>query len=173
MTDSEAAVKRYYYAGGKKLGLDPDDDWVVVDTLAAGDDVNARLQAAQVEPSRLPGNLLMTSRAALAADDLGSLESAGALRPVFRRDQALMVPLPEVRVEFDSEQERAQVKSFVAGLKGAVSVTEDASDRLVLAPTSGNALDALELANEIYEHARPAASSVRFLQMTPSPRIKR
>ncbi|WP_258187292.1 hypothetical protein [Variovorax sp. WS11] len=43
----------------------------------------------------------------------------------------------------------------------------------MLKPASGRSTDALKAANEIYEQAHPAASSVRFLQFLARPDPKR
>ena len=77
--------------------------------------------------------------------------------------------MPEVRVEFESGQHAAALRALGES-KVPAEITNDAPDRLALRPRSGKGEDALDLANYIYEqHIRPAASSVRMLQIVPRP----
>ena len=76
--------------------------------------------------------------------------------------------MPEVRVEFESGQHAAALRALGES-KVPAEITNDAPDRLALRPRSGKGEDALDLANYIYEHIRPAASSVRMLQIVPKP----
>lgn len=163
-------MDNYYYAGGKKIALKRDDELVAFDQAAAASaGVDARGLDAASGVRRGPGGVLVAPRRSLGEPQVASLRKAGALFPVFRRDQAILVALPEVRVEFDDANQRNAVKALLASKADAVSVTQDASDLLVLRPCSGNADEALRLANQIYEDARPAASSVRFIQFVPRP----
>lgn len=165
-------MSRYYYAGGRRIALDADDAHVAIDerqasaaglTGSAGDD-RAR---------RLPGGVVLAERARVDDGCLADLRAAGAVRPVFRHGASLMVPLPEIRVEFDDEGQRAAVHDALARVPHAVTITSDLPERLVLAPSSGRSDDALDVANYLYEHARPAASAVRFVQIVPRPDVPR
>lgn len=163
-------MTRYYYAGGQRITLEEDDAHVAVDehrAVAAGlgastGDANAR---------RLPGGVVVAERECVSAAHLADLRDAGALRPVFRHGRALMVALPEIRVEFDSAVEQHAVHEALAHVPHAVVVESESADRLVLAPRSGGSDDALDVANYLYEHARPAASAVRFIQVMPRPGV--
>jgi hypothetical protein len=160
----------YYYAGGKKIALKRDDELVAFDEAAAASaGVDARRLDAASGVRRGPGGVLVAPRRSLGERQMASLRKANALLPVFRRDQAILVALPEVRVEFDDAKERKAVKALLASKADAVKVTQDADDLLVLRLSSGDGDDALTLANQIYERARPAASSVRFIQFVPRP----
>jgi hypothetical protein len=80
--------------------------------------------------------------------------------------------MPEVRVELEGDQHAAALDA-VAASKVAADVTDDTPERLSLRPRSGKGEDALDLANFIYEHARPAAASVRMVQVVPKPGVKK
>jgi hypothetical protein len=165
-------VARYYYAGGRRIELETDDEHVAVDEMrarAAG--LDAEVERASAGASRLPGGVVLTPRASLDEKRLASLRQADALRPVYRRDRAVVVALPEVRVEFDHPSQRRAVMDALANAPHRVTVSDETKDGLVLQPTSGSSDDALSLANYVYEHARPAAASVRFVQFVPKTRI--
>lgn len=159
-------MTRYYYAGGRRIEIEPDDQYVAVDekaAQAAGVPVEAGAGAAR----RLPGGVTVSPRSGLSQAGLERLSQAGALRPVYRRDRSVLVPLPEIRVEYDNAKQRAAVKAAIPGAPCEAEVSDESADGLVLRPTSGRSDDALALANYIYEQAHPAAASVRFVQFVP------
>lgn len=165
-------MKNYYYAGGRKIELETDDEHVAVDRAVA--------EAAGLAGSAIGGGVpdlrsgvVLSEKSSLDDKVLHALHSAGALRPVFRHDQAVLVALPEVRVEYDDLTQRNAVKRLLASTFDDVSISEETDDRLILKPRSGDARDALKMANDIFELAHPAASSVRFLQFIPKPGVKR
>lgn len=165
-------MTRYYYAGGQRIALEADDAHVAIDeqqasaaglTGSAGDD----------QARRLPGGVMLAERARVDDACLAELRAAGAVRPVFRHGASLMVPLPEIRVEFDDEGQRAAVHDALARVPHAVTIASDSPERLVLATTSGQSDDALDVANYLFERAKPAASAVRFVQIAPRPGVLR
>jgi hypothetical protein len=159
-------MSAYYYAAGQKVDLEPDEEHVAVDQAAAKEaGLDAKVSGTTV---RAGAGILVTSRSSLTPDTIQRLQEAGALQPVYRRDKAVVVAMPEVRVEFDTPDQRGRVMSLLNA--SDVSVTEDTTDRLVLRPVSGHGEDALNLANRIQEYANPAAVSVRFVQFVPKPK---
>lgn len=160
-------MRHYYYAGGDRIELEDDDEHVVVDTALAPVDLVTELALAS---SRMPGGMIVTPKSSLRATDLARLKQSGALHPIFRKGGALMVPMAEVRVEFDDESQRAAVLRVLKKSGQDVVVSDSSNDRVVFAPASGDPLDALDLANDIYESVHPNASSVRFVQVVPRPK---
>jgi len=163
----------YYYASGRRIELDSDDEHVAVDRGAAK---RAGLDEQLPSAKAAGGNasVVVASRSELDAETLASLRKAGAIQSVYRRDRAVMVPLPEVRVEFDSaEQRKAVLRLLAAGDLPQHTITENSDERIVIAPTSGLGDDALKIANEIHERAGPAAASARFIQIVPKPTARR
>lgn len=154
----------YYYAGGTRIALERDRQHVAVDSGSAPEALAKAALADATAAKHGPEGVVVARQADITPAHLAELRHAGALRPVFRRGGALLVPTPEVRVEMDGPAERAAVKAFLANSKRAVDVVEESDDRLTLRPVSGDAADALDTANAIYENAHPAMSSVRFLQ---------
>ena len=165
-------MENYYYAGGTKIELEADHDHVAVDRAVA-EAAGLGSSAIGAGPPDLRSGVVLAARSALGEKALADLHNVGALRPVFRRDQAVLVALPEIRVEYDDPTQRNAVKNFLASGRHDVSISEETDDRLVLKPRSGDAGDALKMANEIFEHAHPAASSVRFVQFVSKPGVKR
>jgi hypothetical protein len=162
----------YYYAAGRKIELEDDDQHVAVDQEAAQRAGLAKQVAESVQASG-PLGVVLAQRAALGRDTLDSLREAGALQPVYKRDRAVVVAMPEVRVEFDTPAQRRAVMSVLAKIRSPRhTIMEKSDERIVLRPASGSGEDALQMANEIYERARPAGASVRFIQFVPKPRLR-
>jgi hypothetical protein len=165
-------MTRYYYAGGKRRELEPATDRIAIDTRGAtaaglGDEVR-KLSAL----SKLPSGMVIVDPKSLAAGVRSRFETADATAPVYRSGSAFVVLLPEVRVEFDGEQRDATVRALDQSPVPA-EITDDTPERLSLRPRSGSAADALDLANYLHEHAHPAASSVRMLQVVPKRDVQR
>lgn len=167
-------MESYYYAGGKKVALEPDSEHVAVNQAAAE---AAGLDMGDLSSpggaTRLGAGVVLAQRSGVNAQALARLKKAHALLPVFRKDRAILVALPEVRVEFDNPSQRKAVMAVLSGALDNLTIAEDEKDRLVLRSKSGDAAEALVAANEIFERAHPAASSVRFVQFVPRPEVSR
>jgi hypothetical protein len=164
----------YYYASGRRIELDRDDEYVAIDRSAAK---RAGLDEQLPPDAKAAGatvSVVVAPRSELDAQTLASLRQAGAIQSVYRRDRAVMVPLPEVRAEFDSaEQRTAVLRVLDEGDLPPHTIKENSDERIVIAPASGLGDDALKIANEIYERASPAAASPRFIQIVPKPTVRR
>jgi hypothetical protein len=165
-------MSAYYYAAGQKVTLEPDEQHLAVDRNAAKEaGLDARIGATVVAAAvRAGADVLVTPRSSLTADMIKQLQDAGALQPVYKYNQATIVAMPEVRVEFDTPEQRQSVKDLLSSKTSDVEITEDTPDRMVLRPVSGRGEDALSLANRIHENASPAAVSPRFVQFVPRPK---
>lgn len=158
-----------YYAGGRKVELDLDEQYVAVDQRAAqAAGLAPAVEKASKDSPRQGGGVVLVERSALDKKTIAGLEDAKALHPVYRRDQAVVVALPEVRVEFDTPEQRRAVDELLAK-KGALppNVSQSTDVGLTVRPESGSGVDALKIANEIHEKAQDAAASVRFIQFVP------
>jgi hypothetical protein len=164
-----------YYAGGRKVEIDRDHSYVaVVSDVAKEAGLDAQVEVATKGSQRGGGGVLLVERDALDDKMLTSLRDVGALQPVYRNDQAVMVALPEVRVEFDTAEQRQAVIDVLADPRALPhKIVESTDDGLVVAPTSGKGEDALKLANDIQERGHPAAASVRFVQFVPKRETRR
>jgi len=165
----------YYYAGGRKIVLERDHNQVAVDQGAAE---RAGLGSTISDPdaplTKRGVGVTLTPRSSLTKTTLDRLQQAGALQPVYTREKATIVLLPEVRVEFDDAKQQQAVFDALADEDAPKhEIVEGSSDRLVVRPTSGNGDDALQLANYIYERAHPPAATVRLMQFVPKPETPR
>ena len=162
------SMTRHFYAGGERHVLEPAKEWLAIDTRAAvAAGLSGEITALPVG-SKLPGGIILVDRAECPGDLSARIDAAGAARPAYRSGRAVVVLMPEVRVEFDRSQ-HADALRALSESEVSAEITDDAPDRLALRPRSGKGEDALDLANYIYEHVRPAASSVRMLQVVPKP----
>lgn len=163
---------RYFYAGGERHELQPVEDRLAIDVRAASEaglgDVVRKVKSA----SRLPSGMTVIERASIDDATIERLNAAGVVQPVYRYGPSLVVLMPEVRVELEGAQHDDAVRAVAASVVDA-ELTDDTPERLSLRPLSGRGEDALDLANFIYEQARPASSTVRMLQIVPKPVTKR
>jgi hypothetical protein len=163
-----------YYAGGRKVELDRDEEYVaVVQEAAHRAGLDAQVETASKDSPRRGGGVVLAERSALGEKTIASLSDAGALQPVYRNNQAVMVALPEVRIEFDTAEQRNAVMDVLSDrdtLPHTISHNTDSG--MVVEPVSGKGDDALKIANEVQERGHPAAASVRFIQFVPKPKIR-
>lgn len=159
----------YYYASGKRVSLELDSSFVVVDTKAAAPG-DAHLWE-RVAGRLLGADLLLINRSDLSDLELKKLEAAGALGAVFNAQGAQIVPLPEVRVEDSSPAHLEEVTQWVRRNANRVEVVSNTKGRMVLKPRSGFGLGAIEIANELSEQLHPALAQARFLRFTDSPSV--
>jgi hypothetical protein len=103
---------------------------------------------------------------------LRSLEKRAAVQPVFRYHDAILVVMPEVRVELAKGQ-RKKLESLVSAGALRSQIEIDSNGNLVLRPVSGKGTDALALANVLHEKIGPPLAQARFLRVVRSPRVQR
>jgi hypothetical protein len=164
--------KPYYYAGGKRVELEPAADLVAVDDARLAEQLPDLLasDAALRAGKPLRGGIRLVERDALAPGTLDRLQSAGVTQPVFRQDSAIVIALPEIRIEDDSEAKLAQVRKFAESK--VQPIADGAEGRLTLYPLSADGGDALSLANELAEQYKLASASPRFLRIVPGPVVR-
>jgi len=163
-------VAAYYYASGKRVPLEPDEGQVAVVRQSEGRrGLEASIPPESVQQHHVASGVRLVPRSKLDESSLRQLRAEGALQTVYRRGQALLVPLPEVRVEVDDERQRRAVMAAIAKAPHPVELREETENVLVLRPKSKSGDDALEIANFVFETARPAAASVRLIQFVPRP----
>gem|GEM_PF-3633235 len=98
--------------------------------------------------SRRPAGTLRVKAASFSCSDtalpgqtLASLRDAGALQPVYRRDPAVIVALPEVRVEFDTPEQRRAVMDDLAEDRALPhSISQSTDDGMTCDPRPETAL---------------------------------
>src|SRR5262245_55106588 len=127
------SVKRHFYAGGERHVLEPAEDWLAIDTRAAAAAGLGGEIATLPAGSKLPGGIILVDRADCPDDLSARIEAAGAAHPAYRSGRAVIVLMPEVRVEFDSSQHAAALRALSES-KVSAEIIDDAPDRLALRP---------------------------------------
>jgi hypothetical protein len=169
--DGDAA---YYYAGGQRVHLTRADDLVAVDKrrLAKehiGDEI--RIEVEKVSKP-LMGGISLVSLTDLGSDAekmVKVLKKAGALQPVYKADGAILVALPEVRVEETRKVQQEKLEKWLKAHAAATEVQRSDDGPMVVKPASGDGDDALMLANALTEAVQPELVQPRFLRVTPRP----
>jgi hypothetical protein len=167
MPSSKKPIGFYYYASGHSVDLTLDETWLAIDTRqfkAAG--TSARLQAALLKGAQpVRGDLILVKRQALTPKQLDALTRLGAAHPVFQSKGALLIALPEVRVEESSNQRRRALLRWIREHADNVEIVEENGEKIVLRPTSGQGSDAITLANQLNEQIGPELAQPRFLRV--------
>jgi hypothetical protein len=89
--------------------------------------------------------------------------------PVYRSQGAIVVALPEVRVEESRKAHWAKLDQWLAEHGDDVTVVSRDDDRVVLKPVSGSGVDALTIANDLAKEVGPEMAQARFIRVTPRP----
>ena len=99
---SELGESAHYFAGGKRIRLDPDPNHVGVDLRhPAARRLPKPLRASiETDGMALRKGIFLVSADVLTDAQRAQLDEAGALLPVFVSEGATLVVLPEVRVEY-------------------------------------------------------------------------
>jgi len=157
----------YYYAGGKRIPLELDREHVAVDVGVVESREGKRPDPAAVEGAEeLRSGLYLVEKSSLSADIRRRLDQEDALLPVFLYEDALVVVLPEVRVEIAAGDE-TEVHRFLEQSDVPNQILADKGNRLVVRPDSGRGEDALRLANELQESVPVEMAQARFLRKVP------
>jgi hypothetical protein len=153
----------HYFAAGERVELDATDDVAVDLDIAAS--LGADTIPLEALGTPLRGRLVLVP----SAEVPGSLDGTAALQPVYRAGGALIVVLPEVRVEAGSVALAQAVRDCVGAGPVPVHVVLDDGDLITLRPTSGRGADALDVANLLHDEVGPLMAQPRFLRITPRP----
>ena len=160
-----------YYADGEVIPLLP-TNLVAVDLgLAAKFGVPSKtLDRLDRTGRHLRRGMVLVDVTEVGPDLRRLLDHAGAAHPVFRNPTgALTVLLPEIRVEAQTAEAWSRIQHELDHEAGRIEVVRADGHRLVLRPASGRGMDALDLANAIYERAAPAMSQPRLLRLVDRP----
>jgi hypothetical protein len=109
--------------------------------------------------------MFLVRRDALSSPQLDALAKQGAVQPVFHAEGAMLIALPEVRLEESSPERRQAVHRWLRRHARDAEIVEDRGDRIVVRPTSGRGQDALALANQLTEQIGPEMAQPRFLRI--------
>jgi hypothetical protein len=119
------------------------------------------------EPLR--AGIRLVRREALSPGLEAVLKEAGVLQPVFRAQEAIMVALPEVRIEESRSTRKDRLEEWIKSHSEQALVRSQGQGRIVLEPVSGHGEDALAMANALTEEVEPEVAQARFLRVLPRP----
>jgi len=161
----------YFYASGKRVTLEVESSVWALDTEALAvamiaEPVRERILA---DARRLRGKYVL-AHVPLAA--LESLRAAHAVQLVYRSADSMLVALPEVRVEESRPEKLRRLHDWLASRRQRIEVSEPEAGRLTLRPCSGDAEEALEIANALQEEITPELAEARFIRSVPSPDVR-
>lgn len=164
MTPPSSAGDAYYWAGGMKVALHATDEVCLdLDAAPLRGLATAVQQDLRTRGRALTGALRVMGRPEAEAALGKAIDSEGGVHPVYRAEGALVVVLPEVRVEGEDERRLAELVNAVAG----AHVAEHTQGRVVAVPDSGRGEDALAIANELAESPDTDLAQARFLRIVP------
>jgi hypothetical protein len=158
----------YFYAAGKRVTLEVETSLWALDTEALAVAMIADSMREQIlaDARQLRGKYVL---AHVPSAVLASLRAAHVARPVYRTADVVMVALPEVRVEESRPETLLRLRDWLASRGKRIEVSERQAGRLTLRPSSGDAEEALEIANALQEEITPELAEARFIRSIPSP----
>jgi hypothetical protein len=160
----------YFYAAGKRVTLTVESSLWALDTEALavaliGESIRKRILA---NSRRLRGKYVL---AHVPSSALESLRAAHAVQPVYRSADAMLVALPEVRVEESRPETLRRLRAWIDLRRGSIEVSEAEAGRLTLRPASGDGVEALAIANELQEEFTPELAEARFIRSIEDPNL--
>ncbi len=162
MTKKSKGDPTYYYAGKKKIELVPADD------LFAISESDMPEFKGLPQGQALMGGLNLIPKAQLpTASPETQVEKPRF--PVFRSHGAIVIALPEIRVEETREGYLEKLDQWISHHTDDVVVVSRDEGRVVLMPASGSGQDALKIANSLEEQVGPEMAQARFIRVTQRP----
>ena len=161
----------YFYAAGKRVTLTVESSIWALDTeaLAAAMIADTIRQSILADARRLRGKYVLAHVPSVA---LEPLRAARAVQVVYRSADAVLVALPEVRVEERRPEKLRRLRAWIESRQQRIEVSETEDGRLTLRPASGDAVEALEIANALQEEITPELAETRFIRTIESPDLK-
>jgi hypothetical protein len=159
----------YYYSEGHRIELTPAKKLVALDLeIAKKAHLGVKKLKSLMQSGRqLSGNLYLVGRNMLTPGLLHKIDEAGAQQPVFQHGDTVIVVLPEVRAETLPGKQELLFEILQYTETVPVDVVEASGSNLVLRPKSGRGIDALHLANQLYENAHMVMAHPRFIRLVP------
>lgn len=126
-----------------------------------------------VTATDLGKGLLLIDRGEFGEAEFARLREEPGVQPVFDAAGALVVALPEVRVEESrGAREKSAVRSWLKHRAVPLAIDE-VDGRFTVHLESGRGRDALDLANALVEDLGPEMAQARFVRLVRKPQAKR
>ncbi len=139
-----------------------DREWIAIDSeLFEGSEISGSTKDRLRRSAKvLSANFSLVPATVLSPEERIELERDKVVSPVFRHGSALLVALPEIRVEESLPAEQELLKKWFDRHDQDLSVLTERNDRFLVAPLSGKAEDALSAAQELNPlHPTPTGDS--------------
>ena len=161
----------YFYAAGKRVTLTVESSLWALDTEALAvaliaESIRKRILA---NARHLRGKYVL---AHVPSSALEPLRAARAVQPVYRSADAVLVALPEVRVEESRPETLQRLWAWIELRRERIEVSEAEAGRLTLRPASGDGVEALAIANALQEEITPQLAEARFIRSIESPDVQ-
>lgn len=164
--------KCYYYADGRRVTLTLDREWVAVEAQRIPDGAPTTVQdEVQHEAQPLYAGIQLVRQTALSPATTHFLRQMGVLQPVFRAAGALLIALPEVRVEEERPDYQKRLQEWLALHPEEARIRSQDARGMTLEPPSGQGTDAIMLANRLTEEVAPEMAQANFLRIVPRPSV--
>lgn len=161
----------FYDDRGEAHSLEPSGrvalDLEIARNLGLGDELLERWRSDGIEVRHA---IVIVEVDTVPEDAAAALDEASALFPVFEADGALIMVLPEIRVQSAGTQMTAKLQEYLDSSPIAAEVEQQSGERLVIRPATGRGWDALDLANLIEEALHPPMAQARFVRVARRPR---
>jgi len=162
MPQKPSGSPQYYYADNKRISLQPADDLVAFKAKPA----SGRKGAVPVG-RELTGGLRLAAKGDLTPAKRKLTSNSNY--PVYRSGGAIVVALPEVRVEESRRSYWTKLQKWLVEHGDVIEVVSSDDERVVLRPASGSGRDALSIANNLAETVHPEMAQARFIRVVPRP----
>ena len=172
---SKHAGNLHYKAGGTSVELTPHTGIIGIDTGKLSGKAGASIWSSLKNESISVGRgIALVSVKEISNEQERKLRALKAFLPVFESGSAVLVPLPEVRVEgptgTDVGKAMTQARRWLQGHSDRFKIIDDGAERLVVEPASGRGEDAVLLADEISDNVSRVTATPRFIRWTQRPK---
>lgn len=167
----ESKKQEYYYAANTRVPLERLNDYLAVDVDQLPQGGAKLANELRQNGTALRHGVFLARRSDITAELLPQLEHTSAERPVYQHENALIVVLPEVRVESSSEDKQQDVQSWAKKNESSAKLVTNRRGQMVIEPVSGCGEDALVLANQLHEELGVEMAQPRMLRIVKSPSV--
>ncbi len=163
---NDSKRQTYYYSSGKKVPLKPAPGLFAINDKEVGEKLSVASYLSSIRSvlKNLRGHLALIDKNDLNEDILEKLRELKIVYPVFEADGALVIPLPEVRIEDDDQSRLIDVRNWVREHSQLAKIISDKHGRISVKPVSNDPSDALEIANRVTEEIGPDLAQTRFIR---------
>lgn len=167
MSDKEL----YYYANNEQVNLELEHAVIAFDLDEIKRPSRVFQNFVRQHAEQLRKSVYIVNRDDLPKEIAKIIEANQAERPVYRAGNTVVIVLPEVRVEDDSQGNLERlVSEWVKKNDSLACIKEDIRGRVVVEPVVKSGDDALRIASRLVEDLKIQSAQPRMIQKIQSPR---